>query len=88
MTLLFMVACYKYEHNISMDTSIYSCSWALWCCKNISIFFLVLIYYLNTFSIQEYLDLDYYSFSMKHDKYISCMFIIYLQSFTNMHGYL
>jgi hypothetical protein len=56
--------------------------------KIFSYFFLVLIYFLDIFSIQEYLDLEYRSFSMKHDRYISCMLIICLESFTNMQGYL
>jgi hypothetical protein len=37
--------------------------------KIFSYFFLVLIYFLDICSIQEYLDLEYPSFSMKHDKY-------------------
>ena len=62
MTILFMVACYGCKQNTSMDTPIYTCSWSLWYYKSIYIFFLILIYFLDIFSIQEYLDLDYPSF--------------------------
>jgi hypothetical protein len=57
MTLLFMVICYGCERNTSMDTPIYGIT-------NIymHIFFLILIYFLDIFSIQEYLDLEYPSF--------------------------
>ena len=87
MTILFMVACYGCEPNTSMDTPIYSCSWSLWYYKNIFIFFLILIYFLDIFSIQEYLE-SILVFATKHDKHVSCILIIYLESSTNMHRYL
>ena len=49
MTLLFMVACYGCV--VTMVLQIY-----------MHIFFLILIYFLDIFSIQEYLDLEHPSF--------------------------
>jgi hypothetical protein len=37
--------------------------------------------FLDIFSIQEYLDQKYLLFTMKHDKYISCMLIILSRKF-------
>jgi hypothetical protein len=37
--------------------------------------------FLDIFSIQEYLDQEYLLFTMKHDKYISCMLIILSRKF-------
>ena len=74
MTLLFMVACYGCV--VTMVLQIY-----------MHIFFLILIYFLDIFSIQEYLE-SILVFATKHDRHISCILIIYLENSTNMYRYL